>query len=46
MFLYLPERPKYAALDLRSFTPDQVAAFIKANAPRSEDEANRAARRH
>ena len=43
--LYMPDQPKYAALDLRDVTPDQVAEYIKANAPRSEGEANRAARR-
>lgn len=42
--LYFPDQPKYAALDLRDHTPDEVAAHIKANAPRSEADAIRAAR--
>ena len=33
--LYLPDNPKYPALDLREHTPDEVAEFIKNNAPRS-----------
>jgi hypothetical protein len=31
--LYLPDNLKYPALDLRDFTPDEVAAFIQDNAP-------------
>jgi hypothetical protein len=33
--LYLPDNPKYPALDLRDHTPQNVEAFIKANAPQS-----------
>ena len=43
--LYLPSQPKYAEMDLRNFTPDEVARFVMENAPRSEAEANKAARR-
>jgi hypothetical protein len=43
--LYMPKDLKYPVLDLRDSTPDEVAAFIKQNAPRSADEANAAARR-
>jgi hypothetical protein len=43
--LYMPKDLKYPVLDLRESTPDEVAAFIKQNAPRSADEANAAARR-
>lgn len=43
--LYLPENLKYAALDLREHAPSEVEAFIKANAPTSEQETKRAARR-
>lgn len=43
--LYLPRDLKYAALDLREHTPDEVAEFIKQNAPRSAEEAIAAARR-
>jgi hypothetical protein len=32
--LYLPDNPKYAALNLRDHTPDEVEAFIRENAPR------------
>lgn len=31
--LYLPGENKYAAMDLRDHTPDEVEAFIRANAP-------------
>lgn len=31
--LYLPDNPKYPVLDLRQHTPDEVAAFIRDNAP-------------
>lgn len=31
--LYLPDNLRYPALDLREHTPDEVAAFIRANAP-------------
>ncbi len=44
-YLYLPENPKYAELDLRTNTPEQVVAVIKEKAPRSEEAANQAARR-
>ena len=44
--LYLPGDTKYAELNLRDHTPDQVAEFVKQNAPRSAEEANRAARRN
>ena len=44
--LYLPGNPKYAELNLRDHTPDQVSEFIKSNAPRSVEEANKAARRN
>jgi hypothetical protein len=43
--LYLPSNLSYSALSLRDHTPDEVAAFIKQHAPRSEAEANAAARR-
>lgn len=43
--LYFPSDLKYPALDLRDHTPQEVAEFIKQNAPRSADEANAAARR-
>ena len=43
--LYLPEDPKYAELNLRDHTPEQVAEFIKRGAPRSAEAANEAARR-
>jgi hypothetical protein len=43
--LYFPKDLKYPALDLRDRTPQEVADFIKQNAPRSADEANAAARR-
>ncbi len=43
--LYLPSDLKYPALNLREHLPAEVAAFIKANAPRSERDANAAARR-
>lgn len=32
--LYLPDDPKYPALDLREHTADDVAAFIKQRAPK------------
>jgi hypothetical protein len=44
--LYLPSDLKYAEMDLRAHTPEQVAEFIKQNAPNSPEEANRAARRN
>lgn len=31
--LYLPDNVRYPALDLREHTPDEVAEFIRANAP-------------
>jgi|SRR5690606_3281271 len=31
--LYLPDNLKYPALDLRNHTPEEVAAFIRENAP-------------
>jgi hypothetical protein len=37
-YLYLPDNLKYPALDLRAHSPQDVAAFIEANAP-WEDEA-------
>ena len=42
--LYMPVQPKYAELDLRDYTPEQVANRIKELAPRSEEAANKAAR--
>lgn len=33
MHLYLPDEPKYPALDLREHTPAEVAEFIRENAP-------------
>ena len=33
--LYIPPQLKYAALDLRQHTPQQVEEFIKANAPQT-----------
>jgi hypothetical protein len=41
--LYLPDNLKYPVLDLRDHTPDEVAAFIEANAPyrRAEEQAAR-----
>lgn len=43
-FLYLPDSPKQAELDLRMHTPETVEAIIKAKAPRSLEAANKAAR--
>lgn len=43
--LYLPSDPKYAAMDLREHAPAEVEAFIKANAPTSERDAQLATRR-
>lgn len=43
--LYLPTDLKYAALDLREHTATDVEAFVKANAPRSEQAVQTAARR-
>ncbi|HEY7033097.1 MAG TPA: hypothetical protein VH482_17250 [Thermomicrobiales bacterium] len=43
--LYLPRDLKYSVMDLRDHTPDEVAAFIQANAPRSQQDAEAAARR-
>ena len=43
--LYMPDSPKYAEMDLRQHTPDEVANRIMELAPRSEAEANKAARR-
>ena len=43
-YLYLPRQGKFAALDLREHTPAEVAEHIKANAPKSEADANRDAR--
>lgn len=43
--LYFPDDLKYAALDLRSSTADEVIAAIKAGGARSEAESRRAARR-
>lgn len=37
MHLYLPHELKYPAMDLRLHTPDEVAEFIKENAPWNED---------
>lgn len=42
--LYLPGNQRYAALDLREHTPEEVEAFIKEHAPRSEAAANALAR--
>jgi hypothetical protein len=33
--LYIPPDLKHAALDLRNHTPEEVEAFITANAPRT-----------
>ena len=44
-YLYLPNRTRQAALDLRTQTPEQVIDFIKQHAPRSVEEATKAARR-
>lgn len=44
-YLYLPNSARHAAMDLRSSTPEEVAAFVKAHAPRSAREAQQAARR-
>lgn len=43
--LYLPANLKYPVMDLRNATPQEVEAFIKANAPRGEAAATAAARR-
>jgi len=43
--LYFPKDLKYPVLDLRDHAPAEVAEFIKQNAPRSAEEANKAARR-
>ena len=43
--LYMPGDPKYSVMDLREHTPAEVEAFIKANAPTSERDAQLAARR-
>lgn len=42
--LYLPNQPKYAELDLREHTAEEVTTRIKEMAPRSEEAANLAAR--
>jgi hypothetical protein len=44
--LYLPSDLKYPALSLRAHGPQEVADFIKQNAPQSEADANAAARKH
>jgi hypothetical protein len=44
--LYLPGDWRNAVMDLRDVAPEQVAAFIQQQAPRSEKEANAAARRN
>lgn len=36
-YLYLPDNLKYPALDLRAHSPQEVAAFIEANAPWEDD---------
>jgi hypothetical protein len=33
--LYLPDNPKYAALDLREHNPEDVEAFIREHAPQT-----------
>jgi hypothetical protein len=33
--LYLPDNPKYAAMDLREHSPEDVEAYIKDHAPRT-----------
>ncbi len=43
--LYMPGTPKNPSMDLREHTPAEVEAFIKANAPTSEQAAQLAARR-
>jgi hypothetical protein len=43
--LYFPADLKYAVMDLREHTPDEVVALIQRDAPRSDLEAARAARR-
>ena len=44
-FLYFPDAIKDPQIDLRAHTPADVEALIKERAPRSRDEAERAARR-
>jgi hypothetical protein len=44
--LYLPRDLKYPALDLRANTPQDVASFIQANAPKGQKQAEAAARRY
>ena len=43
--LYFPGDLKYAALDLRTATPDEVVAMIKERGARSEEESRAAGRR-
>jgi hypothetical protein len=43
--LYLPSDLKYAVLNLREHTPDEVAEFIKSNAPKGQAKAEAEARR-
>lgn len=40
-FLYLPSDLRYPVLDLREHTPEEVAEFIAANAPRVEKQSIR-----
>jgi hypothetical protein len=44
--LYLPDNLKYSALDLRKHTPEEVVAFIKQSAPKTEAEAQAGARKN
>jgi hypothetical protein len=43
-YLYLPDDLKYPALDLRAHSPEQVVAFIEANAPWEDVSAPKVAR--
>ena len=44
--LYFPNNSKYAELDLRTNTPEQVVEVIKSKAPRSAEAANQDARQN
>jgi len=44
-YLYMPSNLKYPVMDLREHTPDEVIEYIKANAPRTQEEAAAQARR-
>jgi hypothetical protein len=43
--LYLPSNPKYPALDLRDSNPGEVERYIKAYAPKSEEQVQALSRR-